>query len=33
LAVFVRGARESLVGAVDYLRLAGVRVQEVSHVR
>lgn len=33
LAVFVRGARESLAAAVDHLRLAGVRVQEVGDVR
>jgi len=33
LAVFVRGARDSLSAAVDHLRLAGVRVQEVSHVQ
>ena len=33
LAVFVRGARDALQAAVDHLRLAGVRVQEVNHVR
>jgi D-methionine transport system ATP-binding protein len=32
LAVFARGAREQVAGAVEHLRSAGVRVQEVAHV-
>jgi D-methionine transport system ATP-binding protein len=32
LAVFARGAREQLAGAIEHLRSAGVRVQEVAHV-
>jgi len=33
LAVFARGARDELTAAVDYLRMSGVRVQEVRHVQ
>lgn len=32
LAVFARGARESLLAAIDHLRMSGVRVQVVPHV-